>query len=52
MIGAGLAGLTVATALAQAGHKVTVLESAAQISYIGAGKQESTGSSALKSSPY
>ena len=38
MIGAGLAGLTVAIALARAGHRVEILESAPQITYIGAGK--------------
>ena len=38
VIGAGLAGLTVAIALAQGGHEVTVLESAPKITYIGAGE--------------
>lgn len=37
VIGCGLAGLTVAIALAQGGHKVTIVESAPLISYIGAG---------------
>ncbi|KAJ7644390.1 hypothetical protein FB45DRAFT_897744 [Roridomyces roridus] len=36
VIGAGLAGLTVAIALAKGGHKVEILESAPAISYIGA----------------
>lgn len=38
MIGAGLAGLTVAIALADGGHEVIVLESAPAITYIGAGE--------------
>ncbi|KIH93584.1 salicylate hydroxylase [Sporothrix brasiliensis 5110] len=47
VIGAGLAGLTVAVALQQAGHNVTVLESAPQITYIGAGIQVSPNSSRI-----
>ncbi|CAK7227136.1 hypothetical protein SBRCBS47491_006467 [Sporothrix bragantina] len=47
VIGAGLAGLTVAIALQQAGHKITVLESAPQITYIGAGIQVSSNSSRI-----
>jgi salicylate hydroxylase len=38
IIGCGLAGLTVAIALQKGGHKITMLESAAEITYIGAGK--------------
>lgn len=37
VIGAGLAGLTVAIALTRAGHKVDIVESAPKITYIGAG---------------
>jgi 2-polyprenyl-6-methoxyphenol hydroxylase-like FAD-dependent oxidoreductase len=38
VVGSGLAGLTVAIAAAQAGHEVEILESAPQITYIGAGR--------------
>jgi salicylate hydroxylase len=38
VIGCGLAGLTVAIALTKGGHKVEMLESAAEITYIGAGR--------------
>lgn len=41
IIGSGLAGLTVAIALAKAGHEVEVLESVSKITYIGAGIQVS-----------
>jgi salicylate hydroxylase len=37
VIGCGLAGLTVAIALKKGGHTVEMLESAAEITYIGAG---------------
>ncbi|PSS12771.1 hypothetical protein M430DRAFT_43613 [Amorphotheca resinae ATCC 22711] len=37
VIGAGLAGLTVSISLARGGHEVTILESAPEITYIGAG---------------
>ncbi|KAJ7644396.1 hypothetical protein FB45DRAFT_897785 [Roridomyces roridus] len=47
VIGAGLAGLTVAIALAKGGHKVEILESAPAISYIGAGIQVSSNSSRI-----
>jgi salicylate hydroxylase len=39
VIGAGLAGLTVAIALQKAGHTVTIVESAPEITYIGAGRE-------------
>lgn len=45
VIGCGLAGLTVATALAKAGHQVSILEAAPTISYIGAGIQVTPNSS-------
>ena len=38
VIGCGLAGLTVSIALAKGGHKVTIVESAPSISFVGAGK--------------
>ncbi|RFU28497.1 hypothetical protein B7463_g7848, partial [Scytalidium lignicola] len=47
VIGCGLAGLTVSIALAKAGHTVEVIESAAAISYIGAGIQVSPNSSRI-----
>lgn len=37
VVGCGLAGLTVAIALARSGHRVEIVESAAKISYVGAG---------------
>lgn len=37
VVGCGLAGLTVSISLAKAGHQVTIVESAPQINYIGAG---------------
>jgi heterodisulfide reductase subunit A-like polyferredoxin len=39
VVGSGLAGLTAAIALAKAGHRVQVLESAPEITYIGAGER-------------
>ena len=45
MIGAGLAGLTVAIGLAKAGHEVEIVEAAPEITYIGAGIQVSSNSS-------
>ncbi|KAJ7849654.1 hypothetical protein B0H14DRAFT_2765217 [Mycena olivaceomarginata] len=45
VIGAGLAGLTVAIALAKGGHRVEILESVPEITYIGAGIQVSPNSS-------
>ncbi|KAJ7219008.1 hypothetical protein B0H12DRAFT_1213228 [Mycena haematopus] len=47
VIGAGLAGLTVAIALAKGGHQVKILESAPEITYIGAGIQVSPNSSRI-----
>lgn len=47
VIGCGLAGLTVSIALAKAGHTVEIVESAASISYIGAGIQVSPNSSRI-----
>ncbi|KAJ7079631.1 hypothetical protein B0H15DRAFT_858508 [Mycena belliarum] len=47
VIGAGLAGLTVAIALAKGGHAVEILESAPAITYIGAGIQVSSNSSRI-----
>ncbi|KAF7343989.1 Salicylate hydroxylase [Mycena venus] len=47
VIGAGLAGLTVAIALAKGGHQVEILESAPEITYIGAGIQVSSNSSRI-----
>ncbi|KAF7366972.1 Salicylate hydroxylase [Mycena sanguinolenta] len=47
VIGAGLAGLTVAIALVKAGHQVEILESAPEITYIGAGIQVSSNSSRI-----
>ncbi|KAJ7662924.1 hypothetical protein B0H17DRAFT_1144218 [Mycena rosella] len=47
VIGAGLAGLTVAIALAKGGHQVEILESAPVITYIGAGIQVSSNSSRI-----
>lgn len=44
IIGSGLAGLTVAIALAKAGHTVEVLESAPKILYIGAGRVSNASS--------
>jgi salicylate hydroxylase len=37
VIGCGLAGLTASIALAKAGHKITIIESAPSIEYVGAG---------------
>ncbi|KAJ6562814.1 hypothetical protein DFH09DRAFT_1159686 [Mycena vulgaris] len=47
VIGGGLAGLTVAIALAKGGHRVDILESAPAITYIGAGIQVSPNSSRI-----
>ncbi|MCP3969112.1 MAG: FAD-dependent oxidoreductase [Rhodobacteraceae bacterium] len=47
VIGAGVAGLAVATALAQRGAKVTVLEQAPRISEVGAGLQLSPNGTAV-----
>ncbi|KAJ7206612.1 hypothetical protein GGX14DRAFT_637692, partial [Mycena pura] len=47
VIGAGLAGLTVAIALAKGNHQVEILESAPEITYIGAGIQVSPNSSRI-----
>ncbi|KAJ7639727.1 hypothetical protein DFH06DRAFT_640936 [Mycena polygramma] len=47
VIGAGLAGLTVAVAFARGGHQVEILESAPEITYIGAGIQVSSNSSRI-----
>ncbi|KAJ7672440.1 hypothetical protein DFH06DRAFT_1082427 [Mycena polygramma] len=47
VIGAGLAGLTVAIAFARGGHQVEILESAPEITYIGAGIQVSSNSSRI-----
>ncbi|CZR51329.1 related to salicylate hydroxylase [Phialocephala subalpina] len=47
VIGCGLAGLTVAISLAKAGHKVSIVESAPSIQYIGAGIQISPNSSLI-----
>ena len=47
VIGAGIAGLAVATALAQRGAKVTVLEQAAEITEVGAGLQISPNGAAV-----
>jgi len=47
VIGAGLAGLTVAIALAKGSHQVEILESAPEITYIGAGIQVSPNSSRI-----
>lgn len=47
VIGCGLAGLTVAIGLAKAGHKVSIIESALSIQYIGAGIQISPNSSLI-----
>ncbi|KAJ7083040.1 hypothetical protein C8R43DRAFT_1092766 [Mycena crocata] len=47
VIGAGLAGLAVAIALAKGGHQVEILESAPVITYIGAGIQISPNSSRI-----
>ncbi|KAF8188829.1 hypothetical protein K438DRAFT_1722400 [Mycena galopus ATCC 62051] len=47
VIGAGLAGLTVAIALTKGGHRVVILESAPAITYIGAGIQVSPNSSQI-----
>ncbi|KAI0136313.1 hypothetical protein BJ170DRAFT_698988 [Xylariales sp. AK1849] len=47
VVGAGLAGLTVAIALKKAGHEVTVVEAAPQITYIGAGIQLSSNASRI-----
>jgi len=38
IVGCGLAGLTVAIGLARSGHTVEMLESAPEITYIGAGE--------------
>ncbi len=38
-MGCGLAGLTVAIALAKAGHTVEMLEAAPEIAYVGAGEK-------------
>lgn len=45
VIGCGLAGLTVSISLAKAGHKITIVESAPSIQYVGAGIQISPNSS-------
>ncbi|KAL4884196.1 hypothetical protein BJY04DRAFT_226012 [Aspergillus karnatakaensis] len=47
IIGAGLSGLATAISLAQSGHKVTVLEQAAQLAEIGAGLQVTPNASRL-----
>ncbi|KAJ6578046.1 hypothetical protein B0H19DRAFT_574478 [Mycena capillaripes] len=47
VIGAGLAGLTVAIALAKGGHEIEIVESAPAIMYIGAGIQVSPNSSRI-----
>lgn len=47
MVGCGLGGLATAYAISQAGHRVTVLESAKQLSEVGAGIQVSPNFSRL-----
>ncbi|KAL4800234.1 FAD binding domain protein [Aspergillus venezuelensis] len=47
IVGAGLSGLATAISLAQSGHKVTVLEQAAELAEVGAGLQVTPNASRL-----